>query len=101
MTALSVSARRLAGKREEELGAHPRLRLQPDAAAVAFDDLLADRQADPRPAILIACVQALKDHEDAFETSGAIPMPLSATVKVQPLSCCDAAIRTTALVVPF
>ena len=42
------------------------LRLDPDPAAVALDDFLADRQADAGAGILVAGVQALEDQEDAF-----------------------------------
>ncbi len=45
----------------------PGLRLDPDAAAVALDDLLADRQADAGARVLVAAVQALEDHEDALD----------------------------------
>src|SRR5262249_52747798 len=41
-----------------------RLRLGPDPAAVALDDLLADREADPGPGVAVPRVQALEDDED-------------------------------------
>src|SRR5215218_961627 len=37
--------------------------VDPDAAAVVLDDLLAQRQTDARPAVRLAAVQPLKDHE--------------------------------------
>ena len=40
------------------------LRLDPDAAAVPFDDFLADRQAGAGPFVFVALVQAAKDAED-------------------------------------
>src|SRR5262245_47396176 len=42
---------------------HPALRLHPDATAVAFDNLLADRQADAGARILVAGVQPLENLE--------------------------------------
>ena len=40
--------------------------LDPDAAVVALDDPLADRQADAAARVLVAAVQALEDAEDAL-----------------------------------
>jgi hypothetical protein len=42
-------------------------RLHPDTAAVALDDLLADRQADTGSRIFGAGVKPLKQNEDALE----------------------------------
>ena len=43
------------------LGELTRLGFDPDPSAVAFHDLLADRQADARPGIIFARVEALED----------------------------------------
>ena len=40
--------------------------LDPDPAAVALDDPLADREAHPRAAVLVLAVEALEDLEDAL-----------------------------------
>src|SRR5258708_9631617 len=48
-------------------GALTRHRLDPNPPAVPLDDLLADRQADPRPSIFFDRVQALEDDEDTLE----------------------------------
>src|SRR3954466_6358658 len=42
-------------------------RLDPDAAAVALDHLLADGEANARPRILALVMQALENHEDPLE----------------------------------
>ena len=42
----------------------PQLRLHPDSPAVPFDDLLADREAHPRPRVLLCRMQLLEDRED-------------------------------------
>src|SRR2546430_1702399 len=55
------------GQREKERGALARLRLDPDAAAVALDDLLADREPDPRARVLVLPVQPLENDEDPLE----------------------------------
>src|SRR6185437_12306579 len=54
------------GQREVEARALPLLGFDPDTAAVPFDDLLAQRQADPRAWIRFARVQALEDDKDAL-----------------------------------
>src|SRR5262249_51462177 len=50
--------------REKERRPLPRLPLDPDAAAVALHDPLADRQADARAGVLGAAVQPLEDEKD-------------------------------------
>src|SRR5262249_28629011 len=61
----------LLGKREMEGAAAGGLPLRPgtdpDAAAVAVDDFLADREADAGARVLALVVQALEHHEDALE----------------------------------
>src|SRR5690606_23413819 len=57
----------LLGQREMECGAFAGPRLDPDAAVVALDDLLADGEADPGAGILPLAVQPLEHHEDALE----------------------------------
>ena len=52
--------------REEERRPLAKLRFEPDAAAVALDHFLAQRQADAGARILLVRVQALEDDEDAL-----------------------------------
>src|SRR4029450_13144413 len=52
--------------REEEAAACSGSGLDPDPPAVALDDLLADREADPGPGVLVASVEALEGREDAL-----------------------------------
>src|SRR5205807_8954079 len=42
-------------------------RFYPDAAAVALDNALAERQTDAGAGVFVARVQALKKHEDALK----------------------------------
>src|SRR6185436_617726 len=72
-------------QREIERRAVARLRLDPDFAAVAIDDLFAGGKADTRPGILIARVEALKDHEDAIEVLVGDPYSVVADIEL-PLS---------------
>src|SRR5438094_8513998 len=51
---------------EMKRGAGAGLGLHPDAAAVALDHLLDDRQADPGSRVLALVVPALQHHEDAL-----------------------------------
>src|SRR3954471_15057016 len=50
-----------------ECAALARLGLDPDAAAVALDHLLADGEANTRSRVLALVMQALEHHEDALE----------------------------------
>jgi hypothetical protein len=52
--------------RETERGAFARRRLDPDASAVPFHDLFANRQADAGAGIFRFGMKALEDDEDAF-----------------------------------
>src|SRR6185503_4538874 len=52
---------------EKKRRAPARLRFHPDPAAMAFDDFLADRQADAGAGIFLAAVQPLEDQEDALK----------------------------------
>src|SRR4051812_36585838 len=61
---------RALGDGEAEGGAVARLRLDPDPAAVALDDLAAERQADAGAGVLVAGVQALEHAEDALVVLG-------------------------------
>src|SRR5437660_11390764 len=63
----SISGLADCGQRERERRALARLGLDPDPAAVALHDLLADREADPGPGIIVLAVQPLEDDEDAVE----------------------------------
>src|SRR5688572_8880116 len=56
--------RRAVGQREAEGGAAARGRLDPDAPAVALDDLAAHREADAGALVGLARVQALEHLED-------------------------------------
>ena len=40
------------------------LLLHPDSSTVVLDDFFTDREADARPGVLVASVQALKNHEN-------------------------------------
>lgn len=57
--------------------------IQPDPAAVELDDLAAESESDSRAVVLVAGVQTLEDDEDLLGELGAIPIPLSVTVKCQ------------------
>src|ERR671926_1153195 len=50
-----------------ERAAKAQLRLDPDAPAMALDDLLADGKADAGARVLTHGMQPLKQHEDALE----------------------------------
>ena len=50
-----------------ERAANAQLRLDPDAPAMALDDLLADGKADAGARVLAHGMQPLKQHEDALE----------------------------------
>src|SRR5205085_7031533 len=65
-------SRRGVPRREGELkrGARADAGLRPDPAAMAFDGLLADGQADPGAGILCGRVRALEDVEDALGVGG-------------------------------
>lgn len=52
------------------------LRLHPNFSAVALDDFLAHRQADARPCVLFARVQALKNHKNPFGVLRVDPDPV-------------------------
>ena len=67
VTAAIIALLSLSGEREVEGRALAGLGLDPDAPAVALDDLLADRQADAGARVLVPAVQALEDDEDALE----------------------------------
>jgi hypothetical protein len=43
---------------------------------VPLDDLLDDREPDPRPGIDVASVEALEDHEDPVVVLGLDPDPV-------------------------
>src|SRR5207302_5554558 len=58
---------RIGRQREVKRGTAARVGFHPDPPAMAFHHLLADRESDPRPGVLIPSVQALKDHEDSFK----------------------------------
>src|SRR5207247_3517755 len=58
------------GKREQEFAAPARRRVRPDPPAVAFDDLPADREADPGARVALAGMRPLKDHEDPLVVLG-------------------------------
>jgi hypothetical protein len=60
----------LARDGETERASAARLRLDPDAAAVPVDDLLADREPDAGAGILRLVVQPLEHHEDAVGILG-------------------------------
>ena len=45
--------------------------LDPDPAAVIFDHLLDDGEADARTGIIVLLMQPLKDHKDPVEIFGA------------------------------
>src|SRR6185436_13899888 len=47
--------------------------LDPDAPAVSLDDLLADRQPDAVPRVLVPGVQPLEDDEQPVEEGGIDP----------------------------
>src|SRR5688572_12018476 len=55
------------GNGETERRTFSRPRLHPDAAAVALDNLLADREPNPGAAVLFDRVQTLEDDEDPLE----------------------------------
>src|SRR5919198_6218146 len=57
-------------KCEVERRAAARRRVDPEASAVALDDLLADRQADPGARVLVATVQPLKQVEHTLAVFG-------------------------------
>src|SRR5205807_960540 len=61
---------------EEERGTLVRLRLHPDPAAVAFDDLPADRKPDPGSRILVSRVQPAERFEDPLREAGTDPDPV-------------------------
>src|SRR3954464_2720051 len=54
------------GKREAEDRPAALALVDPDPAAVAFDDLTADREADPGPLIPLTVMQATEHLEDAL-----------------------------------
>src|SRR5258708_22816413 len=58
------------GNTENESGAAARCGLQPNAAAMAFGNFLADGQTDAGARILCLGMQALKNHEDALAMFG-------------------------------
>jgi len=58
------------GKGETESGPLGRLRIDPDAAAVPFHDLLAEGQADAGAGVLFPTVQALEDDENSLRILG-------------------------------
>jgi hypothetical protein len=55
------------------------LALDPDPAAMGPDDLLADRQAGPRPLEFLARVQSAKIWKILVWNWGSMPMPMSLT----------------------
>ena len=63
----AVSCRAAAGSVKRNVVPSPGLGLDPDAPAVALDDLLADRQADAGARVLVAAVQPLEDDEDPLD----------------------------------
>src|SRR3954453_1132576 len=65
--ATSAMAGGLPGRpREAQPVAAAVARVDPDPAAVALDDLAADGEADPRPLVALAVVQALEHLEDVL-----------------------------------
>src|SRR6185437_2886069 len=54
----------------------PRPRLHPDPPSMPFDDLLTDRQPDPRTRIVALIVQPLKDNKDLIEKLRIDPDPI-------------------------
>src|SRR5450432_1504794 len=54
-------------KREEKSGSHSEHGFDPHRATSLFDNSLADGQADSRTGIFVACVEPLKDREDAVK----------------------------------
>src|SRR5690242_15276809 len=70
MSLAGMSAPPFGGNGERERGAVAGFGLHPDAPADAFDDLLAHRQADPRPRVLLARVETLEHLEDAVRVLG-------------------------------
>src|SRR5216684_3443540 len=56
----------MAGQGKLEAATGPGLRLHPDPAAIAFNDLFADGQANAVSRVFRAGVQALEDNEDVF-----------------------------------
>src|SRR6185295_5268806 len=56
----------LAGDGKPERAPLAGLRLDPDAPAVALDDLLHDREPDARAGVIRLVVQPLEHHEDAI-----------------------------------
>src|SRR3569833_517623 len=61
------------GRARTARGVGARRRVEPDPAAVVFDDLLAHRQADARPRVDVLGMQALEDEEDALTVLGVHP----------------------------
>jgi len=57
---------------EIESGAFARVRLEPDAAAVLLDDILADRQPAAAARVCLRHSQALEDLRKLFALAGAI-----------------------------
>src|SRR5436190_12332311 len=68
--ALHRGGGRHGGQGEPEHGPAALAALDPDAPAVALDDLAADREADARALERLAVVQALEHLENAFPVPG-------------------------------
>src|SRR6185503_17183951 len=62
--------------REPELDAFADARLNPNPSPVALDDLLADRETNPRPRVLPGLVEALEDEKYALSVFGPNPDPV-------------------------
>src|SRR3569833_498399 len=55
---------------ETKRRAAPSFGVHPDGATMALHDLLADSETDPSPWIFVACVESLKQNEDALGVLG-------------------------------
>ena len=92
-----VSARAAAGRAAGAPGSWCLRRVEPDAAAVVLDDLLAQGQADAGAGVLGRGCRRWKMTKTCSAYSGSMPMPLSATerpiVAVASARCRDHAAR--------